>query len=194
MVYGNRIKIISVSLISVIVVGVGIALMIYTSYSSLIETDKKMVQAYKDYEAILKPQRELLPDLVEIVRNTTLTDYPEYDELEHLAERIDDVNRISEGIAVQNRFAFTLDRVITVADSYPQLRAGQEYAMVLEQIQRCEFRASVERQRFNQAAEEFNRKLRTFPGNLVSQVFDVPDRSLLRAPDHLLRSGQPITG
>ena len=78
--YSNRIKAVSVSLISVIVVGVGIALLIYSSYSSLAESDRKMVQAYKEYEAVLKPQYELMPDLVEIVRNTTLTEYPEYSE------------------------------------------------------------------------------------------------------------------
>ena len=192
--YSNRIKAVSVSLISVIVVGVGIALLIYSSYTSLVESDRKMLQAYKEYEAVLKPQRDLLPDLVEIVRNTTLTDYPEYDELELLINRLDDVDHISEGVAVQNRYAFMLDRVISVADSYPQLRAGQEYAMVLEQFRRCEFRASIERQRYNTAAEEFNRKLRAFPGNLVSQVFDVSNRSLLQAPDHLVFSSQPVTG
>lgn len=194
MIYSNRIKVITVSLLTVIACGVGIALLVYSSYSSLAESDRKMVQAYKEYEAVLKPQRDLLPDLVEIVRNTTLTNYPEYKELEQLARRINDVNHIAEGVAVQNRFAFTLDRIISVADSYPQLRAGQEYAMVLEQFRRCEFRAAVERQRYNQAAEEFNNKLRSFPGNLVSQVFDVPGRSLLEAPDHLAHSSRPITG
>ncbi len=194
MIYGKRIKIVTFSLLSVIVLGVGIAFLAYSSYSSLAESDRAMVKAYKQYESVLKPQRDLLPDLVEIVRHTTLMDYPEYGELEMLVRKIDGASHISDGVSVQNRYAFMLDRVISVADSYPQLRAGQEYAMVLEQFQRCEYRASVERQRYNEAAEEFNRRLRSFPGNLVSQVFDVSDRSLLNAPGHLRHSSQPITG
>ena len=194
MIYSKRIKVISVSLLTVVAFGVGIALLVYSSYSNLVETDRKMVQAYKQYETVLKPQRDLLPDLVELVRNTTLTDYPEYDELELLVRRINDASHISEGVAVQNRFAFMLDRVISVADSYPQLRAGQEYSMVLEQFRRCEFRASIERNRYNNAAGEFNKQLSSFPGNLVSQVFDVSGRSLLKAPGHLAHSTQPVTG
>jgi LemA protein len=192
--YGKRLKIISISLFAVIALGVGAALLVYNSYSTLAETDRKMVQAYKEYEALIKPQRELVPDLIEIVRGTTVDDFPEFDELEQITERLTDARQVTEAVAFQNQFAASLDRLIRVADSYPQLKAGQEYSLVLEQLRSYEGRAALERVRYNEAAAEFNQKLRSFPGSLVSQVFNVSDRSFLKAPGQLAHSMQPMRG
>jgi LemA protein len=194
MIYGKRLKIISVSLFAVIALGVGAALLIYNSYSSLAESDRKMVQAYKQYEALVKPQRDLVPDLIEIVRDATFNDLPEYEELQAFTERVVEAKQITEAVAIQNQFITTLDRVISVADSYPQLRAGQEYSMVLEEFRAYEGRAALERLRYNEAAAEFNSKLRSFPCILVSQVFNVSDRSFLKAPGQLAHSLQPMRG
>jgi LemA protein len=174
-----------------VAVGVGAALLIYSSYTSLVDSDRKMAAAYRQYDAELKPQRDLVPDLVEIVREVTLANYPEYSELQSITERVGRVRKLNEGVTVQNRFSIYLDKVISVADSYPQLRAGQDYAMVLERFQSAESRAIVERRRYNEAATEFNDKLKSFPGNLVSQVFDISDRPLLKTPVRLALSREP---
>jgi LemA protein len=187
MIYGKRLKIISGSLFAVIALGVGAAFLIYNSYSSLAET-------YKQYEALVKPQRELVPDLIEIVRDATFDDHPEYDELEEISGRVIEVKQITEAVAIQNQFITTLDRVISAADSYPQLRTGQEYSMVLAEFRAYEGRAAPERARYNEAAAEFNYKLRSFPGILVSRVFNVSDRSFLKAPGQLAHSMQPARG
>jgi LemA protein len=194
MIYGKRLKIISISLFAVTALGVGAALLVYNSYSSLAETDRKMVQAYKEYESLIQPQRELVPDLIEIVRDATLDDYSDYVELEAISQRVTEARQVADGVAIQNQFIKMLDRVISVADSYPQLRAGQEYCMVLEQFRSYEGRASLERRRYNEAAAEFNYKLRSFPGILVSRVFNVSDRSFLKAPGQLAHSMQPMQG
>jgi LemA protein len=178
-------KLVSISLLIVVAVGVGVALVVYSSYSSLLASDRKMVVAYKEYDAALRRQRDMVPDLVEVVRKVTLVDYPEYEQLEAATERVDSVSRIAEGVVVQNKYTHMLDRVISVADSYPQLRVGQDYAMIMDQFRAAEGRAYAERAAFNRAAEEFNEKLEQFPGNVVSQVFDVPSRPLLNSPTRL---------
>jgi LemA protein len=194
MIYGNRLKIISISLFAVIALGVGAALLVYNSYSSLAETDRKMVQAYKQYEAVVRPQRELVPDLIEIVSATTFGELPDYDEFEEITAKAEEVKQIAEAVAVQNQFVSMLDRIISVADSYPQLKAGQDFRTVIEEFRAYEGRAALERRKYNEAAAEFNSKLQSFPGILVSKVFDVSDRSFLKAPGQLAHSLQPMRG
>ena len=61
-----------------------------------------------------------------------------------------------------------LGRLIAVAESYPDLKANQNFLELQAQIEGTENRIAVARKEFNDAARHYNVAVRRFPANLVA--------------------------
>jgi LemA protein len=53
-------------------------------------------------------------------------------------------------------------------ERYPDLKANQNFLELQSQLEGTENRIAVERQRYNQSAQQFNTAIRQFPANLVA--------------------------
>jgi LemA protein len=58
-----------------------------------------------------------------------------------------------------------------VAEKYPELKATQNFRDLQAQLEGTENRISVERMRFNEAAQAFNTKRDSFPTVLIAGFF-----------------------
>ena len=89
--------------------------------------------------------------------------------------QLGDVTRDPEALrrfqAAQNQLSSALSRLIAVSEAYPQLKANENFLALQSQLEGTENRIAVERQRFNEAAREFNVRRDTFPTVLFAGVF-----------------------
>ena len=60
---------------------------------------------------------------------------------------------------------------MVVVESYPELKANENFLALQSQLEGTENRISVERMRFNETARDFNTKRSTFPTSLVAGMF-----------------------
>src|SRR5471030_1752039 len=71
----------------------------------------------------------------------------------------------------QGQLSSALSRLLVVVEKYPDLKATQNFRDLQAQLEGTENRISVERMRFNEAAQSFNTKLARFPTVLVASFF-----------------------
>ena len=64
-----------------------------------------------------------------------------------------------------------LGRLIAVSESYPDLKANQNFLELQAQLEGTENRIAVARKDFNAAAQQYNVSVRLFPTNLVARMF-----------------------
>ena len=64
-----------------------------------------------------------------------------------------------------------LGRLIAVSESYPDLKANQNFLELQAQLEGTENRISVARKQFNEVARTYNVSVRRFPANLVAKMF-----------------------
>ncbi len=74
-----------------------------------------------------------------------------------------------------------LGRLIAVAESYPDLKANQNFLEFQSQIEGTENRIGVARQNYNTAAMEYNRSIRRFPTNILAGMFGFDRKPLFEA-------------
>jgi LemA protein len=60
---------------------------------------------------------------------------------------------------------------MVVMEKYPELKAVQGFSDLQVQLEQTENRISVERMRFNVAANDFNATRESFPTNIVASFF-----------------------
>ena len=71
----------------------------------------------------------------------------------------------------QDGLSSALSKLMVVVERYPDLKANQNFLELQAQLEGTENRITVERQKFNEAARQYNTYIKLFPKNLLANIF-----------------------
>ena len=181
--------------IGLIVLGV-IALALFgwvkNSYNGLVSSQESVETAWAQVENVYQRRADLIPNLVETVKGYAKH---EQETLEGVIEAranatkvtIDPSKMTPEDLqkyqAAQGDVTNALSRLIAVSETYPDLKANQNFLELQNQLEGTENRISVERNKFNEVAREYNTKRRTFPTNIIASIFNFGDKPYFQAQE-----------
>lgn len=171
--------ILGVLVLIAIVLGVALS----STYNSLVRLDQATQAQWAQVENVYQRRADLVPNLVETVKGASNF---EKDTLTAVTEARAKVGQITPA-AMQNivndpaafqRFQQTQDglssalsRLMVVVERYPELKATQNFRELQAQLEGTENRITVERMRFNEAAQAFNTQRESFPTVLIAGFF-----------------------
>ena len=160
-----------------------IALMVVGSYNGLVSLDQRVQSQWAQVENVYQRRADLVPNLVETVKGAAAF---EKDTFTAVTEARSKVGQLSAG-AVQNLtsnpeafakfqqaqdgLSSALSRLMVVVEKYPDLKATQNFRDLQAQLEGTENRITVERMRFNEAAQAFNTRRLSFPTVLIAGFF-----------------------
>jgi LemA protein len=168
-----------------IVIGV-IFIGIFAAISWGIKTGNNMVTkeeavsaAWSQVENVYQRRADLIPNLVATVKgyaaheNETLTAVVEA-RAKATSVNIDPTKLNTESIQqfqqAQGGLSSALSRLMVVVEKYPDLKANESFLNLQAQLEGTENRITVERQKFNQIAQDFNTYIRMFPQNIIASM------------------------
>ncbi len=150
------------------------------TYNGLVRGDEQVKQAWAQVENVYQRRQDLIPNLVETVKGyaahekstlTLVTEARAKAAGTLSADAITDPAKFSALQDSQNVLSSALSRLMVVVEKYPELKANENFLTLQSQLEGTENRISVERGRFNEAAQAFNTKLRQFPTNVIGGMF-----------------------
>lgn len=165
-----------------IIAAVIIALIIIwaiASYNSLVKLRNKGDEAESAIDAHLKERADLIPNLVETVKG-----YASH-EAETLENAISARNRASgkDRVSAENEISGVLGHLFAVAESYPDLKANQNFLDLQRQLSRIEEELRNARKYFNAIVREYNDKIMVFPSSLIASAFHFTKRDYYEVDD-----------
>ena len=63
-----------------------------------------------------------------------------------------------------------LSRLLAIAESYPELKANENFQTLQTQLQDVEDKIQAARRFYNAGAKELNTKIKTFPTNVINSM------------------------
>ena len=161
-----------------------------TKYNGLVDADAEVEKKWADVESVYQRRADLIPNLVATVKG-----YAEHEEstLQAVTDArtratsitIDPATATPEQMeawmAAQDEVSGALGRLLAVAESYPDLKANQNFLQLQAQLEGTENRISVERQKYNEAVKEYNVMVRRFPNNIIASMFGFDSKSMFEA-------------
>lgn len=75
-----------------------------------------------------------------------------------------------------------LGRIMAIAESYPQLRANENYKEAMESVNLYEEQVRMSRMVYNDSVTKMNRLVRAFPGSIFAGIFGFGQREYLEEP------------
>ena len=71
----------------------------------------------------------------------------------------------------QGELSSALSRLMAISESYPDLKANQNFMELQAQLEGTENRIAVERRKFNESVRSYNADIRQFPKNIIAGMF-----------------------
>lgn len=151
-----------------------------SAYNGLVAKDENVKTAWSQVENQYQRRSDLIPNLVATVKGYAAH---ETSTLEGVVEArakatqitVDPENltpeRLQEFQAAQGEVTSAIGRLMMITENYPDLKANQNFLELQAQIEGTENRISVERNRFNEVARDYNTSIRRFPTSVFASVF-----------------------
>ncbi len=142
------------------------------TYNRLVRLRNQLKNAWKQIEVQLKRRYDLIPNLVEVVK-----DFMSYEQ-ETLKKVIEargwalSATGPGRKAAAENALTESLKSLFAVVESYPELKANQNVSALQEELTATENKISFSRQYFNDSVMTYNNLIQSVPSNLVARLFD----------------------
>lgn len=163
-----------------------------SGYNGLVSKEEGVNQAWANVESAYQRRSDLIPNLVNTVKG-----YAEHESetLQAVTDarakatslNIDPATATPEQVAAymeaQQGVGSALGRLIAVSESYPELKANENFRDLQAQLEGTENRIKVERDRYNEAVKNFNVQIRRFPTNILASMFGFEKRSMFEAQE-----------
>lgn len=178
----------------VLIVILGILLMggcsVMNIQKSMVQNDENVKGKWGEVQNQYQRRSDLIPNLVATVKGAanfeqkTLTDV--------IAARasatqikVDADNLTPEKLqqfqAAQGQLSQALGRLMVVSEQYPELKANQNFLALQDQLEGTENRITVARKNFNEAVQDYNVKVRTFPNSMFAGMFGFEKKGMFEA-------------
>ena len=143
-------------------------------YNGLVRLRNGVKNAWSQIDVQLKRRYDLVPNLVETVKGYASH---ERETLEAVVQaRQQAINISSDNVVDQakaeNMLSQTLRSLFALSESYPDLKANQNFLALQEELTSTENKISFSRQHYNDSAMTYNNKTEVFPSNLVANSFN----------------------
>ena len=97
------------------------------------------------------------------------------------SDDLSDEEKFKQYQQAQDQLSGALSRLLVVAENYPQLKANENFLALQTQLEGTENRIAVERRKFNQAVQEYNTKIRTFPTLITAKIFNFKEKQYFKS-------------
>ena len=159
-------------------------------YNTMVKQDENVKSKWAQVENAYQRRADLIPNLVNTVMGVanfekeTLTQVVEA-RAKATSVVVDPNNLSPEAIEqyqeAQGELTGSLSRLLVTVEAYPDLKASQSFLELQAQLEGTENRISVERRAFNEATQEYNSTVRSFPNNIMAGIFGFKEKGYFKA-------------
>ena len=179
------------------ILGAVILIIIFTvswatgKYNSFVGLNENVKSAWSQVENVYQRRADLVPNLVATVKGVANFEKTTYEavtearakvgQIKLTADQLSDPAMIQKFQAAQDGLGSALSRLLVVSENYPQLKANENFLQLQDQLEGTENRITVERQKYNQVATEYNTAIKKFPGVIIANFGGFKEKEYFKA-------------
>jgi len=175
---------------SVLLIIIAAASLSSCSYNSMVKMDENVKAKWGQVQNDYQRRSDLVPNLVATVKGaanfekSTLTDVINA-RAKATSIQVDPTKLTPESIqkfqAAQGELSSALGKLMVITENYPDLKSNANFLGLQAQLEGTENRITVARKDFNEAVQEYNSKIRSFPANITAKMFGFGEKGYFQA-------------
>lgn len=167
-------------LLIILAVIIVIAIVLIALYNGLVQARLRVDNAWSQIDVQLQRRFDLIPNFIETVKGYMTHEKETFEKIAELRTSWADSNSVSEKANLDNELSTTLKSIMAISESYPDLKANQNFSELSEELRNTENKISFSRQFYNDTVTTYNTKLEVFPSNLIANMFNFKPRELFQ--------------
>ena len=169
-------------LIAVIVVF--LALWLIGTYNAFVRFRNKTEEAFSAMDISLKKRYDLIPNFVETVKGYAAHERETLEAVIFARNQAAQSHSAEETIKNDNALSGTLKNLFALTESYPDLKADQNFLALQNQLSR---------RYYNGVINKYNTRIEMFPGNLLAGIFGFQRKPLYEVQEVFERDNVKVT-
>ncbi len=153
------------------------------SYNKFVGQEEGIKAQWAQVDNQLQRRNDLIPNLVNTVKGYAAHESGVFEAIANSRAKLAGAKTPDEKIAAANEQSSALARLLLIVENYPNLKADQQFARLMDELSGTENRIAVERMRYNEKVQAYNTLRRSFPSNLTGSMFGFKEYPFFKAPD-----------
>lgn len=140
-------------------------------YNLLVRDRHRVDAAWSDIDVQLKRRHDLIPKLVDVVKQYTAYEQATLSAVTELRFQSEQLTDIAGKSQTEGQLAEALHKLIAVAEAYPELKANEQFLHLQQQLSAVEDHIQYARRYYNGAVRNLNIRIDSFPDLIVARAF-----------------------
>jgi len=170
--------------IGLLIIIVLLAILAVVSYNGFIKSRNQIEEAFSTMDVYLKKRYEMIPNLVEIVKQYSIHEKETLERIVQARSMAINASTVEERGQNENMLSGALKSLFAISESYPELKANENYLDLQNQLADLEDEISQSRKYYNGVVKVMNNKVEIFPSNLFAKLFGFNRYSYFMADEY----------
>lgn len=159
-------------------------------YNSMVEKREAVNGAWGKVQSAYQRRADLVPNLVNTVKGAANFEQSTLVAVTEARAKATSINLTVEDLNEENLqkyqqaqqgLAGALKSLLAVTENYPELRATQSFQELQAQLEGTENRINTERNNFNEAVQDYNAYIASFPQLFIAKMFGFTPKAYFQA-------------
>jgi LemA protein len=166
-------------------------------YNTLVEKQQNVRRSWSDVESNLQRRADLVPNLVSAAQSAGVQEQEVFGQIAQARSRLlnaETAQPQGEGgdktpeqkqavIDAANSFGGTIGRLLSLQESYPQLRSSELFMKLQDELTGTENRINVAREDYNRAVQDYNTSRGQFPMVIAAKMYGFKEEPYFKAEE-----------
>lgn len=162
------------------------------SYNRFVSQRNLIANSWANIDTELRRRYDLIPNLVRTVQGYATHERQTLDAVmaaRALAQNASGSPKSQEG--PENELVRSMNRVMAVAEDYPDLKASENFLALQHELANTEDRIQAARRFYNGNVRDFNRRVQSFPSMIVARMGSFVEAEYFEIEEAVRTSGPP---
>lgn len=169
-----------------------VAIWAISGYNGMVNKEETVSNAWANVEAAYQRRADLIPQLVNTVKGYANHEKSTLDAVVSARTKATqmtvDVGELTEENIqkyqeAQGEVGAAISRLLAITESYPELKANENFSELQAQLEGTENRINEVRKNYNASVKEYNVSVRKFPNNILAGIFGFERKAEFKAEE-----------
>lgn len=148
-----------------------VGLWVIWAYNRFVRLTNRVEEAWADIDVQLKRRYDLIPNLVETVKGYVKHERETLESVTQARVQAMGAQTVGEHAEAEDMLTGALKSLFAVAESYPDLKANENFVELQREITDTENKIQAARRFYNSVVVELQMALESFPTNVIGRMF-----------------------
>lgn len=174
------------------IVLVVLVVVVVVMYNRLIVLRTRVNEALSDIEVQFKRRFDLIPNLIEVVKGYSNFEQSTLQKVTEARTQAMSAQGLKDEANAQETLSGTLKSLFAVSESYPDLKANQNFLELQRELSDTENKILSARRFYNANVRDFTVATQTFPSNILASMFGFKANDFFVLPEGQEEAKEPV--